>query len=100
MENAFTVHRRDTYLNLAPAGEPRQLAPMDTIGSQILTPMVDEKRIQIAQEADRRKAETAAQAQRLRQEALAAKEAEQQEWIQSQRRSRGEESSTSGQNQD
>ena len=81
-ENAFTVHRRDTYLNLAPAGEPRRLAPMDAIGSQILAPIVDEKRIQITQEADRRKVEAAAQARRLRQEALTAKEAEQQEWLQ------------------
>ena len=82
-ENAFTVHRKDTYLNLASAGEARQLAPMDSIGRQILEPMVDEKRLLIAQEADRRRAEAAAEARRLRQEALTAKEAEQQKWLQS-----------------
>ncbi len=82
-ENAFTVHRKDTYLNLASAGEARQLAPMDSIGRQILEPMVDEKRLLIAQEADRRRAEAAAEARRLCQEALTAKEAEQQKWLQS-----------------
>ena len=82
-ENAFTVHRKDTYLNLASAGEARQLAPMDSIGRQILEPIVDEKRLLIAQEADRRRAEAAAEARRLRQEALTAKEAEQQKWLQS-----------------
>lgn len=83
-ENAFTVHRKDTYLNLASTGEARQLAPMDAIGCEILEPMVDEKRLLIAQEADRRKAEAAATVQRLRREALAVKAAEQQEWLQSQ----------------
>ncbi len=82
-ENAFTVHRKDTYLNLASAGEARQLAPMDSIGRQILEPIVDEKRLLIAQEADRRRAEAAAEARRLRQEALTAKETEQQKWLQS-----------------
>lgn len=82
-ENAFTVHRKDTYLNLASAGEARQLAPMDSIGRQILEPIVDEKRLLIAQEADRRRAEAAAEARRLRQEALTAKAAEQQKWLQS-----------------
>ena len=82
-ENAFTVHRKDTYLNLASAGEARQLAPMDSIGRQILEPMVDEKRLLIAQEADRRRAEAAAEARRLRQKALTAKETEQQKWLQS-----------------
>lgn len=82
-ENAFTVHRKDTYLNLASAGEARQLAPMDSIGRQILEPIVDEKRLLIAQEADRRRAKAAAEARRLRQEALTAKEAEQQKWLQS-----------------
>ncbi len=82
-ENAFTVHRKDTYLNLASAGEARQLAPMDSIGRRILEPIVDEKRLLIAQEADRRRAEAAAEARRLRQEALTAKETEQQKWLQS-----------------
>lgn len=90
-ENAFTVHRKDTYLNLASAGEARQLAPMDSIGRQILEPMVDEKRLLIAQEADRRRAEAAAEARRLRQEALTAKEAEQQKWLQSLHSDRAEE---------
>jgi len=88
-ENAFTVHRTDTYLNLVSAGENRRLAPMDAIGSQILEPMMDEKRLLIAREADRRKAEVMAQARRLRQEALAAKEAEQQKWLQSRCRAEG-----------
>ncbi|MDE7222174.1 MAG: TIGR03936 family radical SAM-associated protein [Acetatifactor sp.] len=56
-ENAFTVHRCDTYLNLAAEEEARKLMPMDTIGTQITVPMVDEKRIQIAREAERRRAE-------------------------------------------
>lgn len=80
-ENAVIVHRRDTYLNLAAPGEPRRLAPMDAIGSQILEPMVDEKRLLNAREADRRKAEAAEEARRIRREALAAKEAQQQEWM-------------------
>lgn len=56
-ENAFTVHRCDTYMNLAAEGEVRRLVPMDAVGTQITRPMVDEKRIQIAREAERRKAE-------------------------------------------
>ncbi|MDE5891729.1 MAG: TIGR03936 family radical SAM-associated protein, partial [Acetatifactor sp.] len=56
-ENAFTVHRCDTYLNLAAEGEMRRLAPMDASGTQITEPMIDEKRIQIAREAESRKAE-------------------------------------------
>lgn len=82
-ENAFTVHRNDTYLNLAAEGEPRQLVPMDAIGSRILTPLVDEKRLQIAREAQQRKEEAVREAERIRQEAMAAKEAELQEWMQS-----------------
>ncbi|MCM1119487.1 MAG: TIGR03936 family radical SAM-associated protein [bacterium] len=54
-ENALVVHRKDTYLNLAPAGSPQRLAPMDAIGSPILAPMRDEKRIQITREALRRR---------------------------------------------
>lgn len=84
-ENAFTVHRNDTYLNLAAEGEPRQLVSMDAIGSQILEPMVDEKRLQIAREAQQRKEEAVREAERIRQEAMAAKEAELQEWMQSRR---------------
>ena len=53
-KNAFTVHRNDTYLNIAAEGEPRQLVPMDAIGIQILEPMKDEKRIRITQEAQQR----------------------------------------------
>ena len=56
-ENAFTVHRCDTYLNLAAEREMRRLVPMDAIGAQITEPMVDEKRIQIARETESRKAE-------------------------------------------
>lgn len=80
-ENAFTVHRRDTYMNLAADGEPPRLAPMDAIGSLIVKPMVDEERIQIAREARRRKEETLAENQRIRSEAMAAMEAERQEWL-------------------
>lgn len=82
-ENACMVHRRDTYLNLAHPGQPRQLAPLDAIGSQILEPRTDEKRLLLAREADLRKAETAAKARQLRQETLAAQEAQQQTWLQS-----------------
>ena len=79
-ENAFTVHRNDTYLNLAEEGEPMNLVPMDAIGYPILTPAVDEKRIQIEQQAQQRKEEAVKEAERIRQEAMAAKEAELQEW--------------------
>lgn len=79
-ENAFTVHRRDTYMNLAADGEPPKLAPMDAIGSLIVKPMVDEERIRIAMEARRRKEETLAENQRIRSEAMAAMEAEHREW--------------------
>lgn len=83
-ENAFTVHRRDTYLNLSAPGDPLHLAPLDAIGSQILEPQKDERRLLLAREADLRKAEAAAKARQLRQETLAAKEAQQQEWLRSQ----------------
>lgn len=63
VENAFTVHRCDTYLELAAAGEARRLMPMDAIGTQITGPMIDEKRIQIAREARMRKAEVHAMAE-------------------------------------
>lgn len=79
-ENAFTVHRRDTYINLAADGEPPSLAPMDSIGSLIVKPMVDEERIRIARDARRRKEETLAENQRIRSEAMAAMEAERREW--------------------
>lgn len=82
-EHAYTIHREDTYLNLAAEGAPLRLTPMDAIGSPILEPMVDEERIQIAREAQRRKEEAAEEAKRLRREALAAKETEQREWMQS-----------------
>lgn len=84
MEHAYTVQRRDTYLNLAAPGEPRRLAPLDAIGRQILKPQTDEKRLLLAREADIRKAEAAAKVRQLRQEALDAKEAQQQEWRYSQ----------------
>lgn len=61
-ENAFTVHRCDTYLNLAAAGEPQSLAPMDAIGTQITGPMVDEKRLQTAGEAESRMTQAGAMA--------------------------------------
>ncbi len=81
LENAFTVHRRDTYMNLAAEGAPLRLAPMDAVGSLITKPMVDEERIRIAEEARRRKEETVAENQRIRREAMAAMEAERQEWL-------------------
>lgn len=59
-ESALVVHRKDTYLNLAAQGSPRHFAPMDAIGSPILTPMKDEKRIQITREALQRKMQDAA----------------------------------------
>ncbi len=80
-EHAYTIHREDTYLNLAAEGAPQRLAPMDAIGSPILEPMVDEERIRIAREAQRRKEDAAEEAKRLRREALAAKETEQREWL-------------------
>ncbi len=80
VENAYTIHRRDTFLNLANGGAPLRLAPMDAIGSPILEPLVDEERIRITREAQQRREEAAEEAKRLRRKALAAKEAEQQEW--------------------
>ncbi len=80
VENAYTIHRRDTFLNLADGGAPLRLAPMDAIGSPILEPLVDEERIRITREAQQRREEAAEEAKRLRREALAAKETEQQEW--------------------
>lgn len=81
-ENAFTVHRRDTYINLATEGEPMKLAPMDAVGSPITRPMVDEERIEIARQARLRKEETIAENLRIRQETLAAAEAERLKWMQ------------------
>lgn len=59
-ENALVVHRKDTYLNLSSQGSPRCFAPMDAIGSPILTPLKDEKRIQITREALQRKVQDTA----------------------------------------
>lgn len=80
-DNAFTVHRRDTYMNLAAEGEPMRLAPMDAVGSLITQPMVDEERIEIARQARIRKEETIAENRRIRQETMAAMEAQRQEWM-------------------
>lgn len=80
-ENAYTVHRRDTYVNLAAAGEPMRLAPMDAVGSLITRPMVDEERIEIARQARIRKEETMAENRRIRQETMAAAETLRQEWM-------------------
>ncbi len=80
-DNAFTVHRRDTYMNLAAEGEPMRLAPMDAVGSLITQPMVDEERIEIARQARIRKEETIAENRRIRQETMAAMEVQRQEWM-------------------
>lgn len=80
-ENAFTVHRRDTYMNLAAEGEPLRLVPMDAVGSLITEPMVDEERIRIAREARIRKEETLAENERIRQRAMAVMEEERQAWM-------------------
>lgn len=82
VENAFTVHRRDTYIDLAAEGEPMKLAPMDAVGSPITRPMVDEERIEIARQVRLRKEETMAENLRIRQETLAAAEAERLKWMQ------------------
>lgn len=80
-ENAFTVHRRDTYVNLAAPGEPLRLAPMDAVGSPIEGPMVDQERLLLAREARQRKEEAQAENQRIRREAMAAMEAQRREWL-------------------
>lgn len=79
MENPIHIHRLDTFTDIG-TEDNHNFISMGEVGSEILTPRVDEERIKITEENIRRKKEAIEEANQLRERLLAEKKAEIEEW--------------------